>query len=65
MRRKTTNCIRIVDKPQVSSQCTPSPWMRRERWLSLGRESRVHGDGYADDAKIWRRPDDEQQKQGR
>jgi hypothetical protein len=31
----------------------------------LGRESRVHGDGYADDAKIWRRPDDEQQKQGR
>jgi hypothetical protein len=39
--------------------------MRRERWLSLGRESRVHEDGYADNAKIWRRPDDKQQKQGR
>jgi hypothetical protein len=62
MRRKSfvdICCIRIVDKLQVPSQCAQTHRMRRERWICMVWESRIHGDGFAQVSKIWRRLGDE------
>jgi hypothetical protein len=66
MRRKSfvdTSCIRIVDKPQVPSQCAQTMRMRRKRWIRMGRESRIHGAGLAQISTKWRRPGNEEEKQ--